>query len=252
MATAGTLGVLETQRLWRWRDLLGITALSIMVFLGGVIALVGGIMATGGTVSPPEALLESLPFTLGSMAVSAVALIGAVFAGLRWRRLRGIDLGLGRTSWRWLLAAAGAAILVRLLAVPLTLLLQWLGLSTASSQLTFMAPEGFSWGAMLGTLVLGGIVVPFAEELFFRGVLYNWLRRWGIALATGVSALVFAAIHGELAVAAIVFWLGIATAIVYERSRSLWAAVVVHVVFNVLGIGVLYAALAAGIELPGM
>ena len=252
MASVGTLGVRESRPLWRWRDLLGITALSIVVFLGGLIALVAGIMATSGTISAPEALLQSLPFTFGTMAVSALALIGGVLAGLRWRRLRGINLGLGRTSWRWLLAAAGAAIVVRLLGIPLTLMMQWLGLSTESTQLAFMAPGGFSWGAALGTLVLGGIVVPFAEELFFRGVLYNWLRRWGVPLATGVSALVFAAIHGELVVAVIVFWLGIATAMIYERSKSLWTAVVVHVVFNVLGIGLLYAALAAGVELPGM
>ena len=101
MASVGTLGVRESRPLWRWRDLLGITALSIVVFLGGLIALVAGIMATSGTVSAPEALLQSLPFTFGTMAVSALALIGGVLAGLRWAASTWVlDARHGAGCWR--------------------------------------------------------------------------------------------------------------------------------------------------------
>jgi CAAX protease family protein len=44
--------------------------------------------------------------------------------------------------------------------------------------------------------LVGGVVAPAAEEVFFRGVLYGFLRRWGIALAFVLSIVVFSLAHG--------------------------------------------------------
>jgi Type II CAAX prenyl endopeptidase Rce1-like len=44
--------------------------------------------------------------------------------------------------------------------------------------------------AMVASLVAG-----VAEEAFFRRAAYGWLARWGPAMAVGVTAVLFAAIH---------------------------------------------------------
>ena len=59
-----------------------------------------------------------------------------------------------------------------------------------------MAASGAGLLEILPLLVTVGLLVPLAEEVIFRGVLYSWLRRWGVALAVVVSALVFGLFHG--------------------------------------------------------
>jgi membrane protease YdiL (CAAX protease family) len=43
--------------------------------------------------------------------------------------------------------------------------------------------------------VVGGIIAPVAEEIFFRGLIYGFLRRWGFPLAFVISTLLFVLVH---------------------------------------------------------
>ena len=43
--------------------------------------------------------------------------------------------------------------------------------------------------------LIGGLVGPAAEEIFFRGVLYGFFRRWGVAVALILSTLIFVMSH---------------------------------------------------------
>lgn len=86
------------------------------------------------------------------------------------------------------------------------------------------------------------VVAPLAEEVFFRGVVYNaWRREHGIVAATLGSSALFAVIHGTLVVVLPIFVLGLVLARVYERTRSLLATIVVHATVN--GISVTLALL---------
>ena len=95
----------------------------------------------------------------------------------------------------------------------------------------------------LSLAVLGPIVVvaaPLGEELFFRGFLYQGLRRrfaiWPAAILSGVF---FGLVHlGGIAFLLIVPSLtavGIGLALVFDRRRSLLASMAAHAAFNVLG-----------------
>jgi membrane protease YdiL (CAAX protease family) len=123
-----------------------------------------------------------------------------------------------------------------------------LGLPLENPQLPFLAPEGFSWFGLASMFLLGGVVVPFAEELYFRGVLYRWLHgRWGLWPGALVSSLVFGAVHGDVPIAGAAFSLGVVLAWIYERSQSLWPAVLIHITNNVIKILALYIFLAFGL-----
>jgi membrane protease YdiL (CAAX protease family) len=43
--------------------------------------------------------------------------------------------------------------------------------------------------------LVGGIIAPVAEEIFFRGLIYGFLRRWGFPLAFVLSTLLFVLVH---------------------------------------------------------
>jgi membrane protease YdiL (CAAX protease family) len=69
-------------------------------------------------------------------------------------------------------------------------------------------------------LILG--IVPFCEELFFRGFLYGGLRRrLPFPVAAVISAVVFGAVH-------------LNEANVYERTGSLWSTIAIHVTNNAI------------------
>jgi membrane protease YdiL (CAAX protease family) len=77
-------------------------------------------------------------------------------------------------------------------------------------------------------------LVPVAEELFFRGFLYNALKsRMPVFIAVIVQAIAFAIVHPySLGERIFVFLLGIGLAIVYEKRKSLIAPIFVHGVKN--------------------
>jgi membrane protease YdiL (CAAX protease family) len=83
-------------------------------------------------------------------------------------------------------------------------------------------------------LFLTGIVIgPVAEEIFFRGVLYGFFRRWGVVTALFLSTFFFVLLHLRMnplpvpqAVGGILF------ALAYEREKNLYTPIVIHALGN--------------------
>lgn len=42
---------------------------------------------------------------------------------------------------------------------------------------------------------VGGVIAPLAEEVFFRGLIYGFLRRWGVSVALVLGTLFFVLAH---------------------------------------------------------
>jgi len=86
--------------------------------------------------------------------------------------------------------------------------------------------------------ILGVLVAPFIEELFFRGFLYPVLaRRWGVAAGVVVTALAFALVHGSQlgyswAALLMLLLVGLALTIVRERTKSVAPGVLLHMGYN--------------------
>jgi membrane protease YdiL (CAAX protease family) len=82
--------------------------------------------------------------------------------------------------------------------------------------------------------VVGALISPVAEELFFRGFLYGYFRRWGVIVALPASTLLFVLAHtvttGKLAFPQIVG--GLLFAIAYEKEKNLLVPVTIHMLGN--------------------
>jgi uncharacterized protein len=97
------------------------------------------------------------------------------------------------------------------------------------------------------------VLAPIAEEVFFRGIVFNaWLREGGRRWAYVGSAALFALVHLSFVTLLPIFLLGLALAWVYDRTRNLLAPIVMHATVN--GISVLIALLErfGVIQLPAV
>jgi len=77
--------------------------------------------------------------------------------------------------------------------------------------------------------IVGGLLGPVAEELFFRGILYGFLRRWGVIVAIVFSTLIFVLCHPINSGIPVTRLLGgILFAVAYEISGSLIVPITIH------------------------
>lgn len=90
---------------------------------------------------------------------------------------------------------------------------------------------------LVGLLVVFGfavvVVAPLAEELFFRGLLFQSLDgRWGTWSAIAASGFAFGAFHVSLSVLLPFTVIGMIFAWAFKASGSLWVTILAHFIFN--------------------
>ena len=112
------------------------------------------------------------------------------------------------------------------------------------SRLTELLQEGYEDTAALlfqGRLILeiavAGILIPVVEELIFRGLAYRRMR-WYIkpVPAMILSAMYFAAVHGNWLQGIYAFIMGVLLAFAYERFHSILAPMLIHIGANTVSV----------------
>jgi len=77
------------------------------------------------------------------------------------------------------------------------------------------------------------ILVPVAEEIFYRGILYQSLGNYlTLPAAATISTALWALLHGSVLLVPPLFAIGICLVILYESTRSIWVPIAAHVGFN--------------------
>jgi membrane protease YdiL (CAAX protease family) len=224
-----------------WRLLL---AIALMLVLGASV----GILTWGTVQAIVPSWIDTVDFVVLVVAEVYAAVLGALllaFGGVAGVRDR---LGFRFTSGRDLLQGIGlniVALLAALLFYALFTPLFGSPLSIAIPVLKSVTDVTRLPHADLLTLALifGRVFVlaPLAEELFFRGALYGWLRRYLPALPTIlITAVLFGFEHVAWGVpmprlfflVPLAFVYGIATGWVRERTGSTLNTAVMHVVVD--------------------
>ena len=94
----------------------------------------------------------------------------------------------------------------------------------------YSSPDGLVMVFVFVGLVL---LAPFAEELLFRGFLFNAVRQmFGFWVSAGVVSLLFAVAHQQLNVGIDVFVLSMVLCYLREKTHSLWPSIGLHVLKN--------------------
>jgi membrane protease YdiL (CAAX protease family) len=136
----------------------------------------------------------------------------------RGQILTGVGRGLIWSAVFGICACLGFAVLYATHINPLKLIKTHLPLSTHGIVLFF---------------AVGGLVAPMAEEVFFRGIVYGFLRRWGVLLALVGTTVIFVLAHAitsRIPLTQIVG--GIVFAVAYEVEGNLMVPITIHVLGN--------------------
>jgi membrane protease YdiL (CAAX protease family) len=219
-------------------------AVVLMLLLGGGT----GIVTWGIVQAVAPSWTATVDFVVLEVAEAYAAICGALllaFGGLAGARVR---LGLRFTSGRDLLQALGIDFVCALAAVLVYLLLSPL----FGSPLTLAVPvlktvtdvTRLPHADLLTLVLIFGrvfLLVPLAEEMFFRGALYGWLRQYLSAPWTILLTAVFFGFEHTawgmpmprvFFLVPLAFVYGIGTGWVRERTGSTLNTAVMHVVVD--------------------
>ena len=94
-----------------------------------------------------------------------------------------------------------------------------------------------SWGGRVAMGVAAVLLAPLAEEVLFRGILYPALKQAGHPrLALWGTALLFAAVHLNVATFVPLTVLALVLTALYEWTNNLLAPIAAHVLFNAFNV----------------
>lgn len=83
-------------------------------------------------------------------------------------------------------------------------------------------------------LLIVGVIGPIAEEIVFRGMIFRTLRKgFSFGLAAILSGVFFGIYHMNWVQGVYASCLGILLAFVYERTQTIWGAILFHMFFNI-------------------
>lgn len=193
----------------------------------------------------------TLGLTFTVTVVNFLCLAGSVFLfGVLRKKVSWASMGLIplKNILKWAILGAIIAVAIIPLRGAVGLIIETLingDLSSLAYREDLLTVGLDTWYGVLLMLLGVGVLAPIAEELFFRGLIYDWLRqKVGVELGIAISSLLFGLAHYDsLAVVGSSFVMGIAMALAYEKTRSLWIAIFMHISTNA-GVVLLLAVLS--------
>lgn len=229
----------------RWQGLM-VLFLGVLVLL----SLIGGILLAGIIGNIPNARFTPNGLTLTKLLCAVLGFQGAAIVWVHFfLRQQGITWGEGFGFAR---RNYGHCILTALALLPLAIAgqlffgklsesfllwlhghLHWAWLKPSMQETVELLREQWPVSLIVIQGIVALIVAPIAEELLFRGVLYQAIKQRGRPYAAiGVTAFLFAMIHfypvGFLAL----IFLAVLLVAAYERTRNLLAPILLHAFFN--------------------
>lgn len=190
------------------------------------------IPATAGTPHLSQMVLAGISFQ-----GAALILIGLFLRehGLRWATAFGLRECPGRAIGWGLLAALAVLPVAWLMQMSIAALLTRLNVGADPQVAVQVLRDAPAWTDRLPLGFIAIAIAPPAEEALFRGLIYPTFKRTGHPrLALWGTALLFAAIHWNLASFLPLVLLALVLAWLYERTGNLLAPIAAHGLFNAM------------------
>ncbi|MFN2489483.1 MAG: lysostaphin resistance A-like protein [Actinomycetota bacterium] len=227
---------------WRGKDIL----LSFSVgILGAIVGALGLVLAASGL--ELELSRTATFVVLGTTTYASLSLATWVFC-VRRKGMTLAALGFSRTGLGPLVAMIPLSVGLLVLNGILILVTSGLTGRVENPQTDALAPGGvLTLSNFIWLLFLISVVAPIGEEMIFRGMIYRYMRaREGVVIAVIASAALFALAHVIPVLLAPLFVLGVALAIVTERSSSLFPAITLHALNNAISLTLIFLASSRG------
>lgn len=93
-------------------------------------------------------------------------------------------------------------------------------------------PTDFFGGSIY--IITTAVLPALVEEFMYRGAIYGTLKKFGKPLAILLSAMLFGLMHGNLIQIPFAFIVGLGLGFITAESNSVWPAVIVHFLNNLM------------------
>ena len=216
---------------WHWIDL-------VLCYVGSLVLY---ILLSGLILKPVQELVSqqgydvTVVWFLSSLLLQAGLLLSLVWLiVIRYRRCRWQDIGLVFPSITSILkygVVGGMFLAIGM--IGLSYVMVWFQPNAEAQGIEValrLAPDRIS----LMFLVLAACVVaPLSEEIFFRGLIYTYVRAYlPTPAAMALSGLIFGLVHFDLLRFLPVALGGILLCYFYEKSGSIWVSILGHSLWN--------------------
>lgn len=211
-----------------WKPIDNWIGVLLLVLIDGGLFLISMLGQRGQLAQSGLLVLVQLTFLLPVVIIFA------------YRRVSWKAIGFGKFEWSAL--AIGCGLLIASYAIILihNLVLYGLGIRTQGEeikQLFEMLKSPFWF------FLVGAILAPLVEEIFFRGFLFQGFRaRYGWVPGMLLSSAIFGLAHLDPAALIPTFILGCLLAFLYQRTNSVWPGVIMHMLVNSFGLCSVYFA----------
>ncbi|MEE8283360.1 MAG: CPBP family intramembrane glutamic endopeptidase [Alphaproteobacteria bacterium] len=206
------------------RNFIGITLMTVLIFvIGGVIV----VRLDPSIFTEERAVLDNLLWFSLLASVGVLASTGYVLASrtaMGWA-----IIGLTRPEARWVLIAVATAAALFFAGERLDALM---GLGIMEGNREKYATALKTQIGLLELFAVWALVLPIPLEIYFRGVLFNFLRgMWGMELAIGLSAMTYGLLFFNPQIPVSVAYgiiHGAVFCVLFARSGSLWTAIIAN------------------------
>jgi len=208
-------------KIWTEKDVIIISTIDAVLF---------GILMFLMILIKPKLAYLSLIVDLGLFFI----VLGTFMFFLKKKNITWKEFGFGDTPTKWFFISFFLVICTLVVGGFLsTILNRFIG--SNSSDISFiknMAGDSL-WLNILNLKVMFVIFVPFAEELFFRGLIFRFIRQEkSFLFSATLSSFLFSLAHFNLGMLPFTLALGFSTAFVLEKSKSMFFPFFVHAGVN--------------------
>ena len=145
-------------------------------------------------------------------------------------------LGIGRVRFadvRLALGGLGAVYVFELATLPVWgWMLRRMDVEYSEKQSLLDLCAGADWRLFVWLLLLVGLAIPAAEELFFRRLLFGVFRPLGVFSALFLTAVIFGALHWFIYGMWVLTFFGVVLQWMYLRTGNLATNILAHSIFN--------------------
>jgi CAAX protease family protein len=174
----------------------------------------------------------------GLLVIIQLAYLLPVVTIFAWRRISWRVIGFRRFNWAMLAVGCGLLVISYGIIYIHNLILTVLGIDTQEVEVSgiFERLDNPLW-----FFIVGALLAPLVEEIFFRGFLFQGFRsQYGWISGMLLSSAIFAFAHLDLVSLIPTFILGNLLAYLYHRTNSVWPGVIVHMAVNTFGLVSVY------------
>jgi membrane protease YdiL (CAAX protease family) len=162
-----------------------------------------------------------------------------------WRRVNWSELGIRRFEGKDMALGCGLLIAIYIIVIINNLIMLALGVVTQAETI-FDLLGNLNSPVMF--VIVGVVLAPVLEELFFRGFLFKGFReKYGWKSALVISSLIFSVFHLQVATLLPMFLLGGLFAYLYQRTESVFPGMILHFLVNAFGMLGLLVAYQVGV-----